>query len=267
MRPYTKMMMMQNARRERGGEYRGTMEYRGEAEFTGGYGGGPENRFRDGRGRERYNDGRFAPRGEHSTRMGDDEEPEARFRDRTGREHYNNGRYAPRSSYSEPENRMPPIYDGYNTGYRYDGGNRMIGFYGGDEMQSNYRMDATHKSGNEMDRHGGRKMAGGASSSVIPLDREEAREWVNGMRHADGGSGEHWTMEQTNRVMKEKHVDCDPVEFYAIMNAMYSDYGKVADKFGVSGIDFWVEMAKAFLHDADAVPHKAARYYDCIVRK
>ena len=237
MRPYTKMMMMQNARRERGGEYRGTMEYRGEAEFRGGYG-GAENRFRDGRGRERYNNGRYAPRSEHRPDADDDVD--------------------------EPENRMPPVY---NTGYRYDGGSRMIGFYGGNEMRDNYRMDATHKSGNEMDWHSGSKHAGGASSNVMPLDRETAREWVHSMRHADGGAGEHWTMEQTNRVMKEKHVDCDPVEFYAIMNAMYSDYGKVADKFGVSGVDFWVEMAKAFLHDADAMPHKAARYYDCIVRK
>ena len=230
MRPYTKMMMMTNRMREGGGAYRGTMEYRGNAEFVGAYG-EPEGRFRDGRGRERYNDGRFAPRGE--------------YRD-------------------EPEDRMPPIYDGY----RYDGGgNRMIGFSGDSEIRNNYRMDATHHSGNEFGRGGGHRMAGHAESNVSMMDSETARNWVRQMRHADGGSGEHWTMEQTNHVMKQRGIDCHPAEFYAIMNAMWSDYSKVADKFGVNNVDFWAELTKAFLTDKDAEPDKAALYYECIVKK
>lgn len=237
MTPYTKLMMIHNAKRERGGAYRGTMEYRGEAEFAGGYGGEPEGRFRDGRGRERYNDGRYAPRGGGYDDM-------------------------------EPEDRMPPIYDGRNTGYRYDGGgNRMIGFSGGSEIQNNYRMDATHRSGDELEHRGGHKMAGHASSDVQPLDRETARSWVKRMRHADGSVGEHWTMDQTNQVMKQRGIDCEPEAFYAIMNAMWSDYSKVADKFGVNNVDFWAELTKAFLMDKDAMPDKAALYYECIVKK
>lgn len=237
MTPYTKLMMIHNAKRERGGAYRGTMEYRGEAEFAGGYGGEPEGRFRDSRGRERYNDGRYAPRGGGYDDM-------------------------------EPEDRMPPIYDGRNTGYRYDGGgNRMIGFSGGSEIQSNYRMDATHRAGDEMEHRSGHKMAGHASSDVQPLDRETARGWVKRMRHADGSVGEHWTMDQTNQVMKQRGIDCEPEAFYAIMNAMWSDYSKVADKFGVNNVDFWAELTKAFLMDKDAMPDKAALYYECIVKK
>lgn len=264
MTPYTKMMMIHSAKRERGGAYRGTMEYRGNAEFVGGYGREPEGRFRDGGGRERYDNGRYAPRG-----GGYDMEPEDRFRDRRGREHYDNGRYAPRGAYDdEPEGRMPPVYDGYNTGYRYDGGgNRMIGFSGGSEIQSNYRMDATHRSGDELEHRGGRKMAGHASSDVQPLDRETARGWVKRMKHADGSVGEHWTMDQTNQVMRQRGIDCEPEAFYAIMNAMWSDYSKVADKFGVNNVDFWAELTKAFLMDKDAVPDKAALYYECIVKK
>ena len=236
MKPYTKLMMIHNAKRERGGAYRGTMEYRGEAEFAGGCGSEPEGRFRDGRGRERYNDGRYAPRG---------------------------GGYD-----MEPEDRMPPIYDGRNTGYRYDGGgNRMIGFSGGSEIQSNYRMDASHRSDDELEHRGGHKMAGHASSDVQPLDRETARGWVKRMRHADGSVGEHWTMDQTNQVAKQRGIDCEPEAFYAIMNAMWSDYSKVADKFGVNNVDFWAELTKAFLMDKDARPDKAALYYECIVKK
>lgn len=262
MRPYTKMMMMTKGKRDDGGAYRGTMEYRGNAEFVGAYG-GPEGRFRDGGGRERYDNGRFAPMG------GYDMEPEDRFRDRRGREHYNNGRFAPRGAYrDEPEGRMPPVYDGYNTGYRYDGGgNRMIGFSGGSEIQSNYRMDAAHHSGDELGRRGGHKIAGYASSNVEPLDRETAKSWVRRMKHSDGSTGEHWTMEQTNQVMKQRGIDCDPAEFYAIMNAMWSDYSKVADKFGINNVDYWAELTKAFLMDKDAVPDKAALYYECIVKK
>ena len=263
MRPYTKMMMLTGAKKSGGGEYRGRMEYRGNAEFRGEYGGEPEGRFRDGRGRERYDDGRFAPKGEW--RQGDEMEPEARFRDRRGREHYDNGRYAPRSAY-EPEDRIPPVFDG-GTGYRMDGGTRMIGFSGGEEIRSRYPMDAAYRGSSEFEHHGGQKIAGHASSSVEGLDRKTAHEWVKRMRHADGGSGEHWSYDQTSAMMRQRNVECDPVEFYAIMNVMWSDYGKVADKFGVNTIDFWAELTKAFLHDKDANPDKAALYYECIVKK
>lgn len=259
MRPYTKMMMMTGAKR--GGEYRGEMEYRGTAEFRGGYGSEPEGSFRDGRGRERYDDGRFAPRSEWE---GDGMEPESRFRDRRGREHYDNGRYAPRASY-EPEDRIPPVYDG-GTGYRYDGGSRMIGFSGGEEMRSRYPMDATYNSTSELEHKSGHKTAGYASSSVQGMDRKTAQEWVRHMHHADGSSGEHWTYEQTTQVAKQRGVDCNPVEFYAIMNAMWSDYSGVAKRFDVDNIDYWAEMAKAFLEDKDAKPGKTALYYECIVK-
>ena len=48
---------------------------------------------------------------------------------------------------------------------------------------------------------------------------------------------------------------------------IYSDYVKVAKKFGVGDkIDFYVDMAKAFLDDKDAGPDKLAKYYKYIVR-
>ena len=50
------------------------------------------------------------------------------------------------------------------------------------------------------------------------------------------------------------------------MNAMYSDYCKVAKRYGVDRPEFFAEMAKAWLEDKDAVPNKAAMYYDCIVK-
>lgn len=204
-------------------------------------------------------------------------EIENRFRDRRGREHYDNGRYAPvRSGYDggamggyddeRMTDRMPPVYD-TGTGYRYDGGgNRMIGFAGG-EMRSNYRMDASHQNRDEMEHRTSTKKPGHSGSDVQPMNREKAQQWVRKMKNADGSTGEHWTYDQTTQVMKQRNIDCEPAEFYAAMNMLWSDYGKVAEKFGVSNVEYWAELSKAFLMDKDAEEDKLALYYECIVRK
>lgn len=205
--------------------------------------------------------------------MPEHQEPEDRFRDRTGREHYNNGRYAPmRSELHEPMGRgyyqddsVPPVHD-TGTGYRYDNGNRLIGFAGGSEYRNDYRMDAGYQSRDELSNRSGQKQSGHAYSSVRPMDRKTAHEWVQKMHNADGSMGEHWTYDQTSQVMKQRNMDCNPAEFYAVINAMWSDYGKVAEKYGINNVDFWAEMAKAFIMDKDAMPDKAALYYECIVK-
>ena len=67
--------------------------------------------------------------------------------------------------------------------------------------------------------------------------------------------------------MAQRGIECDPAEFYAILNSIYSDYSKVAKKYNVGGsIDFYVDMAKAFLDDKDAGPDKLAKYYQYVVR-
>ena len=257
MRPGMKMMMLDKARRERP-----EMEYRPKMN------GDPMNRqYR------RYSDGRFAPR-----YGGTEIEIENRFRDRLGREHYNNGRYAPvRSAYDggsmggydegQMTDRMPPIYD-TGTGYRYDGGgNRMIGFAGGNELQSNYHTDASHHNRDEMEHRTSTRKPGYSNSEVQPMTKEKAQHWIRSLKNADGSTGEHWTYDQTSQVMKQRNIDCDPVEFYATMNMLWSDYGRVAEKFGVSNVEYWAELSKAFLTDKDAIEDKLSIYYDCIVKK
>ena len=99
------------------------------------------------------------------------------------------------------------------------------------------------------------------------MDRGTAEQWVRHMENADGSTGEHWTYDQTTQVMKQRNIDCEPAEFYAAMNMLWSDYGKVAEKFGVSNVEYWAELSKAFLMDKDAEDDKLALYYECIVRK
>ncbi len=83
----------------------------------------------------------------------------------------------------------------------------------------------------------------------------------------DGTKGPHWSFEQAKQVMAQRGIECDPAEFWAALNMIYSDYVKVAKKFNVgSNIDFYVDMAKAFLDDKDAGPDKLAKYYQYVVR-
>lgn len=254
MTPGMKMMMLDKIRREG----KDGTSYRMDE--------GPMNR-----GYKRYSNGRFAP---HSGGM--EMEIENRFRDRRGREHYDSGRYAPmrserddgvRNAYDEMDSYyVPPVHE-TSTGYRYDGGgNRMIGFAGG-EVESNYRMDASHHSRDEMEHRTSTKKPGYSGSDVQPMTREKAQSWVRKMKNSDNSTGEHWTYDQTFQLMKQRNIDCDPIEFYVVMNMLWSDYGKVAEKFGVSNVEYWAELSKAFLMDKDAVEDKLAVYHECIVKK
>lgn len=111
------------------------------------------------------------------------------------------------------------------------------------------------------------KLGGSASEHYGHMDMETARDWTRHMHNADGSSGEHWTYEQTSKVLRDKGLDCSPAEFYAAINMMWSDYAKVAEKFGVNTVDFWSAMAAAFLDDKDAAPGKLLRYYEAIPQK
>lgn len=104
-------------------------------------------------------------------------------------------------------------------------------------------------------------------SSGGQMTDQVAREWVERMENEDGTTGPHWTREQTDRV-REQHgiTNIDPVEFWATMNMMYSDYVGAAKKLGVNNIDFYVCMTKAFLNDKDAGPDKLMAYYNNVVQ-
>lgn len=100
------------------------------------------------------------------------------------------------------------------------------------------------------------------------LDHRLAEEWVRGMKNADGTSGAHWTFDQAKNVMAQHNVSgVSPEEFWAVLNSVYSDYCKVAKKFGVDRLEFYTEIAKAWLNDEDAEKDKAAMYFEYIVQK
>ena len=101
-------------------------------------------------------------------------------------------------------------------------------------------------------------------SGERPLTKNQVTCWVASMENADGTHGGKWTLEQTEQARKQRNIECDPLMFYAAMNMMYSDYCKAAEKVNAGSADFYAYMAKAFLDDKDAKPHKLARYYHSI---
>lgn len=205
-----------------------------------------EDKFRDRRGREHYDDGRFSPRSEMM-------EPYDR-----GYRRYSDGRFAPRSRY--PGGYIPPVY--HYPMYKEDDYMQPIGF-------RDDRMDMHGGSyvGDEL--HGGNgRMMGHAQMmrGVGKMDRQTAEDWTRRMKNEDGTTGAHWTMEQAEQVMRQHGIQCEPAEFYAALNMLYSDFCEIFKKHGVNKIDFYADMAKAWLDDKDAVSDKLSAYYEYVVK-
>ena len=94
----------------------------------------------------------------------------------------------------------------------------------------------------------------------------DANKWTSKMENEDGTHGAHWTLDQARQLLIQRGLDYDPVQFWAALCMVYSDYAKVAGKHGVGGsVDFYVDMACAFLCDRDAPKDKLARYYEHVV--
>lgn len=111
-----------------------------------------------------------------------------------------------------------------------------------------------------------------AEGEGMELTRAEAERWVSRMRNEDPtkGTGGKWTMDQVRPYAQKHGLRTDGpkfIEFFAVMNAMYSDYCEVAKKYNAATPDFFAEMAKAFIEDRDARKGKTALYYKHIAEK
>lgn len=98
------------------------------------------------------------------------------------------------------------------------------------------------------------------------LTREKAEEWVRKMSH----NGQMWTFEDAKRIGEECGVKDDKqsqIDFYAALNMVASDYGKVARKYGIDDERFYADLAMAFLHDEDGKrpAEKIAAFYKSVV--
>lgn len=195
-------------------------------------------------------------------------------------ERYDVGGYANDRYRADDRYRMEDRYrmdDRYRTDYRMDDRYRkgetyrmddyIPPVYRGDEMNRiGFRDHDTSYVGDPVHERRD-KMMGHASGYGEKLDRETAERWMRSMENADGSTGAHWTKEQTNKIMQQKGIEHDPIEFWAAMNATYSDFCKVSAKYGVDNIDYYVDLACAFwLKDKDAVQDKLSTYYEYVVK-
>lgn len=237
-----------------------------------------ESKYHDRRGREHRENGDYAVEngmgnmtmGYSDMEMGAGDMESRRRRDSRGRFRSDMGEmngedmrvgYDMESRMGGYPNRPFPVYEG-------GGRVNQIGFNPYREVETNYRMSATHHTGNEMEHRSSPKMGGGYSSDMsMPMTREIAEEWTHGMKNEDGTKGPHWKMEQVKQLMAQKGIQYDPWEFFVVLNAMYSDYCAVLKKHGVNTIDVYVDLACAWLNDTDAMPDKASRYYEYVVKK
>ena len=97
---------------------------------------------------------------------------------------------------------------------------------------------------------------------------EAAKEWTQHMQNEDGTSGPHWTLEQAKQIMAQRKINYSPHCFWAVLNSIYSDYSTVAKKHGLGGnLEFYIDMAKSWIDDKDAVSDKVYAYYTYIVRQ
>ena len=104
------------------------------------------------------------------------------------------------------------------------------------------------------------------------LTPDDINKWNAEMHNEDGTIGGHWTVDQTTSVAHSLGVKFEHISemcWNVTMNMMYSDYFKVANKYGFSTADFYGEIAKAFLFDKDAESprEKLAAYYHSIVEE
>lgn len=102
-------------------------------------------------------------------------------------------------------------------------------------------------------------------SATSKMSEETAREWVSKMENTDGTTGAHWTIDATTAVRDKlwlKHI-CK-YEFWAVMNSLYSDYGKTLTKTNATP-EIYGELARDWIEDDDAVKAKASAYYRYVV--
>lgn len=97
--------------------------------------------------------------------------------------------------------------------------------------------------------------------------------WKSIMRNEDGTRGVHFREEQVKNACQSAGIDCEEFGedvFCLAMNMMYSDYCKVAKKYGVDRPEYYADLAKAFLRDKDfdgKPEEKLYLYYKTIVEK
>lgn len=105
------------------------------------------------------------------------------------------------------------------------------------------------------------------------FSHKDMETWKSMMKNDDGTRGVHFRGEQVKHACQQAGIDCEEFGediFCLAMNMMYSDYCKVAKKYGVDMPEYYADLAKAFLRDKDfdgKPEEKLYLYYKAIVEQ
>lgn len=89
------------------------------------------------------------------------------------------------------------------------------------------------------------------------------------MENEDGTRGQHWSLEETTALANQYGIRLDEkinkYDWYVALNMVYSDYYRVVVSMtGSNNTKYFVELAKAWLHDKDIDEGKMWFYYSII---
>ncbi len=153
------------------------------------------------------------------------------------------------------DNRMRRnIYGGEINYERPEGGRGNISYFRAKPQEDREKMMGFRQQGREEKDEG--------------FDKQTAMEWVESMEDKEGVKGGMYTWHQAQQYGRNMGITGEQrlVEFFAAMNAMYSEYHAVGKKFGVDRPEFYAHLAKCFIEDPDAVEDKIAKYWQHVVR-
>ncbi len=131
------------------------------------------------------------------------------------------------------------------------------------DYEGDYRRDRGEDYRRDMNDYGKPKL----------FSRKDMETWKSMMKNEDGTRGVHFREEQVKRACEQAGIDCEEFGedvFCLAMNMMYSDYCKVAKKYGVDRPEYYADLSKAFLRDKDfdgKPEEKLYLYYKAIVEK
>lgn len=95
-------------------------------------------------------------------------------------------------------------------------------------------------------------------SVAYNIPYEEAERIVRNMTP----KGQHWGYKDVEQLCNSRGITDNITSFYLVMNMVYNDYYNTAHKYGLQNdLEFFWSLANDFIMDADATPHKVAKYF------
>lgn len=90
------------------------------------------------------------------------------------------------------------------------------------------------------------------------IPKDEAERIVRNMKPR----GQYWSYSDIEEFLKGKGITTGITDYYLVMNMAYNDYYSTAAMYGLQkDAEFYFSLAKDFIEDPDAKPHKVSKYF------